>query len=619
MMPAFDLGQGRVFIPSSRHYDEFKLFGDLDHNQLRAWVCDRWSDAFEAKRAETERLKAMELYWAGFHYQDAWLNKSRPITNYCFAHVETLHPILTEAKPRPEIAPRRSMADQRIASLRETAQWYMDRSWFDAAVSQGTRDKLKYGYSIHLVTFDPKTGFPKPGHVSVFDFYRDPAARNESELDHFFIGMPVSTIRLRKIFPKCASEIVPDNMASPGYDVLVRPYKEASGDSSGSIGVQTVGPRMNYEGSGLVSGSTPYVTSTGQYMEHGHTTFLIQMFVRDYGTQPVLYRGDLMTPDLDDPQGRPISTPYSMKHDEPRCESGWCVITMTASGKILDCAPLDTCFLGLPIVIGRDYPTNDRFESKGELDDLIPLQRAVNRRKYLLDRALELAANPPVITNNNSGLPANTSVINGGDILRIRPGTDVKYLDFRGPAEWQFNMLSIDQRDFDTVGGAHDVTQGQRPAGIEAMGAIQELKESAQVRIRGKLPEMYREYGSLLTKCLYAMGRKFGPSLRLRATRGIDFSVLADDLLDDYEVVFAEGSGTVMARDKQRMEAKELFQLGLVDEAYVWDALDIKGREEMAQRFAARQELERKAQEEAAKEQNGGQRGGVASNAGRSR
>jgi len=615
MMPAFSLNGGKVFVPTTRHVGDLKLYGDMSEEQLKAWVADRWADAFEAKRPETERLKRCELYWAGFHYLESWLNQSKPITNYCFSHVETLHPILTESKPRPEIAPRGSMAAERVNRLQLGAQWYMDRSWFDAAVAHGTRDKLKYGYSIHLIHFDPKTGFPVPRKLSLFDFYRDPAARNEGEMDYFFIGSPVSTIRLRALFPKHAHKIVPDNMASPGYDVLVRPYIDAMGDSTGGLGPMTVGARMVFEGQTTPTGSTPYVTSTGQFLEHGFTTFLLQMFVRDYGTQPVRYSGDLMTPDPDDPQGRPITTPGHYRRDEPRCPSGWCVITMTASGCILDCAPLDDCYLGLPIVVGRDYPTGDRFESKGELDDLIPLQRAINRRKALLDRSLELAANPPIITQTNSGLPPNTSVVNGGDILRIRQGTDVKYLDFRGPAEWQFQMLTVDQRDIDTVGGAHDVTQGQRPAGIEAMGAIQELKESAQVRIRGKLPEMYREYGLLLTKCLHAMGKKFAPSLHLRATSGIEFDMFTDDLLDDFEVMFAEGSGTKLARDASRQEAKDLFQLGLVDEAYVWEALDLKGREALAQRFALRAQQQAQMQQEMAKEQAGGKRGGTASRA----
>jgi hypothetical protein len=378
------------------------------------------------------------------------------------------------------------------------------------------------------------------------------------------------------------------------------------------------------EGTSTPTGATPYVTSTGQFLEHGHTTFLLQMFARDYGKQPVTYDGDLMTPDHDDPERRPISTPYTHRTQEPRCDSGWCVITMTGTGKFLGppdqpygCLPLDDCFLGLPLVIGRDYPTSDRFECKGELDDLISLQKAVNRRKWLLDRALEIAANPPVITHQNSGLSANTNIINGGDILRIRQGTDLKYLDYRGPAEWQFNMLAVDQRDFDTVGGAHDVTQGQRPAGIEAASAIENLQQAAQVRIRGKLPEMFREYGLLETKCLHAMGKKFAPSLRLRSSSGADFNLFADDLLDNFDVAFAEGTGTLLAREQAAAEAKELFQLGLVDEAYVWERLDLKGREALAERFALRAQQQAQMQKEMAREQGGGRRGGVASNASR--
>lgn len=585
----FDLPDGSLFSATERHVPETPPFGGFgdDEDKLKAWVAEKWNTLFHLKRGEQERLKTCELFYAGFHYIDPWDNRNNPVTNYCFSTVETIWPILTQAKPRPEPVPRRFMDKEKVNRAREFATYKMDSSGFDRVFRLSVRDLLKYGWCCPMIGWDAQ-GRAVPKYLSPFDFYPDQAT-DESELEVFAIARPVATRRLRAVFPKVADRIQPDNIASPSYEVLVHPYLEAVGVLGGLHSPQFIGtmPSAIMEGAAAATTSGEYGIDTGSFSVFGQTTFLIQLFVRDYTTMSVRYVGDR----YEDHETGTLTIPHSLTRQEPCCPSGWRMVPMTATGVLLDKPrPVDPVLGGLPIVIGRDYEQGGRFFAKGELDDIIPVQRDINRSDAMIARALELQANPPVKLSNDSRLNVDKASVEGGEILRIARGSIMEYLQPQGLAESHFVRRAGRRQDIQIVSGTPDSLQGQRPVGVEAAAAIRQLTETGASRARSKGAGLLEWAALLLQKMVRADIAKSQEAIYFRGTSGGDMWLDPDEFRsEDFEVRWAQQSGDAQGEQDRQDLNMQLLQLGVIDPQQLLDDLDYPDRANILARVGLRQ------------------------------
>lgn len=598
----FTLDGGDLFEARERHVPEVPPFGAFgnDEDKLTAWVMEKWNILFELKRGEAERLKTCELFYAGFHYIDPQANRENAITNYCSSTVETVWPLLTQERPRPEPVPRRYMDDEKIAALRMYATYKMDSTGFDRIYRIAQRDILKYGWCPVLISWDAD-GRSIPKWLDPFDFYPDQAV-DESGLDCFAIAFPVATRRLQACYPDKADRIKPDNIASPSYEVRVRPYNDAAGMLGGLSNpnlISTLGPSIATEGVPATT-TSEYSIDTGQTNVFGQTTFVIQLFVRDYSKMTVKYTGTRFT----DHETGTLANPHSLTQEEPCCPSGWRMIPMTATGVLLaPPLPVDECLGGIPLVIGRDYEIGGRFYGKGELDDIIPLQRAVNRTDAQLDRALELQSDPVVIVTKDSGLRADKSAVLGGEILTVRHGAKVDYMNPPSVAESHFVRRAGRRQDIQIVAGTPDSLQGQRPVGVEAAAAIRQLSEQGASRARAKGAGALEWAALLVDKMIKCDIRKSKEFIYFVDNSGKDAWLNpADYNPDDFEIRWAQASGDAQSQQDRRDRNLQYYQLGLIDGQQVLEDDDFPGRDRIMQRMAVRQQ----AQALMAASQNGG-------------
>ncbi len=609
----FPLGPGSEFVADERHVPEVSPYGAFkSESDLTAWVAEKWSILFELKRGETERLKQCELYYAGFHYIDPQENRNRPITNYCFSTVETVLPILTQSRPRPEPVPRKPMDAIKAKRLKDYCTYKMDSSGFDKVFRQSARDLLKYGWCCPMISWDSK-GRALPRYLSPFDFYPDEAA-DESTMEMFAIAYPVSTRRLRMMYPKVAQRIQPDGIASPSYEVMVKPYNEMATYGAGASSLQMVTgtltlPSAVFEDGSAATSTGSYGIDTGSFQLAGRTTFLIQLFCRDYTTMSVRYSGMKR----DDTSDGPIENPYQMRRDEPCCPSGWRMIPMTASGVLLDAPrPVDECLGGIPLVIGRDYEIGGRFFGRGELDDVMPIQRAINYADTLLDRALDLTGNPPVIATKNCGIDVNKSEVVGGEVLFINQGHKIDYMQPQGIADSHFMRRAARRQDIQIVSGTPDSLQGQRPVGVEAASAIRMLTQSAASRARAKGSGMLEWAALLLQKMVHSDLRKSQEMPYFVPSDGSTDGVFNLDDYDpsDFDIRWASSTGDAQGEQDRVDKDLELFQLGIIDAQQVLENEDYPNRIEILQRVGFQRMQEAAAAQAAAASQNGNGNGG---------
>lgn len=586
---------GSHFIAHERLEAAIDPLRGMKDEDFRGWFFERFRQAYNAKRPEAERLKMLELYYAGFHFLTPQMNREMKVTNLCFATVETVHPVMTEVRPRPEIVPRRQYQQKEVTAIQEYAQWLMDTAEFDLLHHVNTREKLKYGWCVHMLVVDPRTGICYAKPKSVFDFYPAPGAKHEDSMEFFFIAEPVPTDWLRERYPALAAKISSDNIASPGYDVLERPYFDAydmGGEYSGLDRIMAGSAHLESEPD--PGGAKGLVPSDGRDVQEGAgTTFLIQGFFRDRRMMEVFYRGDIAQPDPDT-AGQFTHTPSMKPYRklEPYCESGWCCVLFTWSGLRLDVRPLDPCFLGSPIEIGRDYAQLGRFYCPGELDHLVPVNRSLNRRYNLLNRSLEFEAVPILLADKGAGIDVDQAAVEPGDVLRPVRGSDVRWLDFRGASAQQFQLLTMEKLDGDTITGIHDVTQGRRPEGIEAASAIRNLEQAAERRIRGKEVPATIEYTRLLKKMMVATGKKAKQPIWFRGSNGLPASIDPAWLCYEYDVRFATGTGSVLGRAANEEKYQNAFQLGLIDQQTALEGIGMPNIPAILQRTAAQQAIQ---------------------------
>lgn len=586
---ATTLEDGSIFVATERHVPEVPPFGSFGSDQagqdkLASWVAEKWNLLFQLKRGETERLKTCELYYAGFHYEDPWDRRQNPVTNFCFSSVETIWPILTEVRPRPEPVARRWMDSERIRRIAQFATYKMDTSGFDRVFRLCVRDLLKYGWCCPMIGWDANAS-SVPRYLSPFDFYPD-SATEESEMECFAIARPVSVRRLRALFPNAADKIKPDNIASPSYEVMVQPYLESTAYSGHLHMPPIIGgtmPSTIMEGDPAATTTGHYTMDTGSFQTFGQTAFLVQLFVRDYTTMDVRYVGDRHV----EHEAGNFTVPHSMTKKEPCCPSGWRMIPVLASGVLLDKPkPVDLSLGGIPVVIGRNYEQGGRFYPKGELDDLIPIQRALNRSDSLIDRALELQANPPVHTSLDSRLSVDKSSVDGGEIIRTARGAPLQYLQPQGLAESHFERRAMRRQDFQIIGGTPDALQGQRPVGIEAAAALRQLTESASSRARAKSASLLEWAALLLQKMMRADAMKSRETVYFAGNDGRQMWLNPTDLTpEDWDIRWAHQSGTAQGEQDRNDLNKELLQLGVIDPQQVLEDLDYPNRGAILQRI----------------------------------
>ena len=637
-----ELGNDRTFHATDRIRGESPIFGNLPNTpegqqQLVNWVMERFIEAVRGKVSEFERLRKNEWYYNGFHWNDPEANRNNEVRNFCFATVETVHPILTEIRPRPEVVLRKQYgrpdAPFKADDLNERAEWLMDVSGWDYNCCINDREKLKHGYSVYLLNVD-EGGVCKNIPYSVYDFYRDPSATNDDEMDYYFLARPLSTDFLAELYGDPGKyphlwesdaegrpvefKLKPDNILSPSYKAIQYPFDRAaeSGSSGASFEPENIFgavARLESGDPNPPSNATVSLVKMGDMEKRafGRTTFHIDMIVRDRTVVQAHYAGQITEPSAEDAQALPDGSseptfrstpaPGAYRRYEKVCESGWRIITIAADGTFVKSAPLDPCYLGRNVVIDRDYPQVGRWECPGELDNVIPVNRSLNRRLTNLRNAHAFETDPVLLLDTGAGTDISGRSISSGDVIRKRPGTEVRFLDPPKPTAAQFELVGLDIQHMDFISGVHDVTTGRRPEGIEAASAIRNLQEAAQTRIRGKEVPSFEAKKLMLKKMMNATGRKLDPGTMFMAQNGNMKPVAPQVFVYEYEIRFAPGSGTAIGRAQQEEKYLGLFQAGLVDPQTALEHMNVKG----VPQILGRQQLMLESQAKAA-----GQRGG---------
>ncbi len=522
-----------------------------EQQETASYVFQCYKEAKKFKKTYDKDWEKWERIYAGAHWEGPRADwKSTPVVNYCFTVVETIVPIMTDSNPTILVAPENPQDVQTSEIIGECTKRILKENRMQQKTTLTVRTSLILGTGFQKVWWsedacrgkgdvmisnvDPRHVFPSPGALDVQD-----AA-------YFIYAANVPVNYIEDMYPDAKGKIRPGVWEE---DLTVE-KSITSQSGSGSSGV--VGPVRSTDSTGTGEGtstSNPVggVTSHG-VMERSKLATLIEMWHKKDGKVwlSVVANGIVLRDEL---------SPF--KHNK------------YPFARLLDYA-IPQCFWGM-----------------GEMQQLEKLQDFINKRRGQSQDILKIVASPPLIADSNSGINPKAMVARPGTIIYKTPGSDVRWLQPPNIPGALFDIQQMDKADFDAISGIFDVTQGRKPAGIEAASAIQELQEAAQTRIRLKvrnLETFMAEVGELIVPTM----QQFYKADRVVRIVGGDpnkpeFVVINQSIVDktgkvvkindistgEYDVEIGVGSTMPVNKSRYYAQMKEMFELGIVDDQAV--------------------------------------------------
>jgi len=529
----------------------------------------------EAKRFRAQYDKNWERWYrlyAGQHWdgpRPEW--RSTPVVNFIFSTIETILPIMTDNNPQINVLPKNEDSQTMSAIMGEIMETLWTKNGMPLKLPETIKNTLKYGTGIQKVWWNPKMSDGLGDVcVSVVDprhFYPSPGAKNIQDAAYVVFA------------------------ANVPLDSVIRDFPECKGKIEGGIW----DPEL-----------TVQKTITSQRVDSG---VFLGPVSNTLGTNTTEFRGNLQGKEGMMDRNK-LCTLIEWWH---RDDSGQTWVTIMANGYLLkhDKNPFD--HNKFPFVRYVDYIVPSMFWGMGEIQQLEKLQENINQRRAQITDILRLTANPPFVADADSGVNPKAMTNRPASIIYKNRGSEVRWLTPPQLPSALFELQDLDKKDFDSISGVLDVTQGRRPTGIEAASAISELQEAAQTRIRFKvriMEESLRELGEMmlsLVQQFYDMPRTI--RIKTGVMGGAEFVQLNQQQLDpmtqqiksindpsvgEYDIEI--GVGSTLPKDKtgRANQMIELFQMGVVDRRAVLENIGLAPEE--YEQLIARMEQQEQAQ-----------------------
>lgn len=491
-----------------------------------------------------------EKLYSGQHWDGPRADwKSTPVVNYSFTVVETIVPIMTDSNPTIMVAPEEPSDTQTAEAIGQCVKRILVNNRFQGKTTLTVRNSLVIGTAfmkvwwngeacrgkgdVEISVVDPRHCFPSPGALDIQDAAYFIYATN----------VPINYIEL--MYPEAKGKIQPGVWDE---DLTV---EKGNVSQSGGGSAQVIGPVQSTSSDGLSAGtSTSHAVSNPNAgpIDRSKLATMIEMWYKKDG---VIYCAVAANRVL----LRDAESPF--KHGR------------------------------YPFARLVDYAIPGSFWGMGELQQLEKLQDFINKRRGQTQDILKICASPPLIADSNSGINPKAMVARPGTIIYKNQGTDVHWMQPPNLPAALFDIQQLDKQDFDAISGVFDVTQGRKPAGIEAAAAITELQEAAQTRIRLKvrnLETFMQEIGELVVGTM----QEFYTAERVVRLVGGDprkpeYIQINKQVVDKtgkvvkindvtsgyYDVEIGVGSTMPVNKSRYYNQMKEMFQLGIVDDQAV--------------------------------------------------
>lgn len=380
------------------------------------------------------------------------------VLNFIFQAIQSVIPILTDARPRFDFLPQEpgDMEFAQVLSDVAAADW--DAGNWHMKLAANFYDAHFYGTGIGGMGFDPeaKMGLGAIDFMDCDPFYcfPDPNAQdvNDKRGRYFIYAEPMDVEVLKREYPEHNDHFKPDLI-----DLI-------QGDKTDLDQIRFKSP---VDSKTVIEGSSVYEAN--------------------YKDQCLKVTCYLKSDDfIEDEKERTLEDGMVEKYFEQRLKYPTGRKIVIAGGVVCEDGPNPYEDGLFPYARLVNYILPREFWGMSEVEQLESPQKIFNKLVSFSLDVLMLMGNPIWKVPTGSGIDT--------DNLFNRPGLIVEYDGTQAPTreegvQLQPYVLQLVDRManwFDGISGANEVTRGMRPEGVTAASAISSLQEAAQTRIRQK-------------------------------------------------------------------------------------------------------------------------------------
>jgi len=591
-----------------------RLPGDNTEEKTVTWVHNLLAVAKQARSANDARCQKVLKYYKGgkHHWEDRVMPnyKAKITDNRCFSTVESVIPIITDNRPKAELAARDREDIDAVRTIKRVYDAKWDELNLEMLTTMVIRDAMIFGDGYLKVWFDPTLsdglGDLRVTHVNPAYLYKDPESKDPLMDDAKYIiyhaREPLEKIKMW--YPEKAEALDRQSVGILGTAVQDLAGDQIPGTHSerGTIAYDnaddepstTTTYRQFTESDKYLGKNQPYFTEMwidDMSLEEVDEKYILYV---DDGTdveysQKAHLKAEASGRDFEIVDGRDIGkVRYRRKYPHGR------IITVCEK-VLLDDRPSDYQHGKMPYVRFFDYLIPHETYAQGEIDQIIPLQDELNKRKSQIIDFFNICINPPIVLDRSCGLNTTKMTNRPGQIWPINGSTDkVKWLTPPPIPAAAFAHIDQINKDIDTVSGIHDVTQGRKPAGITAGIAIETLQEAAQTRLRLKTRGVEYSQKRLAELMVSIIDQYYQEPRVVRWQSNlpdVDFEYETVDFKDVQlkaglpDVLIKPGSTMPTNKSIQRMQAIQLFEAGAIDRRALLDIFEFPNREEILARM----------------------------------
>ncbi len=543
-------------------------------NEILTVAQERWRTAYTEKtRFDGTHLHSLWRDFDRMYRGEQWMEsvpegKSTPVINLVLAMIQAVLPRITDSYPEFMILPRRT---SRSSDLAKQLTSVVDYLWYhnkmqERKIGEATLHMLKYGTSIIKTTWDASKwdglGEVAFNVVHPMNFFPDPRAYTIEDMDYCFTSVPKPLEYFLRRWPEKGKLVIPD--------------------------LQWVDTEA------LEKRDQPSKESVAALKEYWYRNEAGNVCVMYYAGDVVL---DVFGGELDD----------LMDSDEPVYRHNrW------------------------PFAKFVDYAGDKEFWGFGEIELSEILQRLINTFEAQIIDNTRLMANAQWVVNKvQSGLDEqdawifdNTpgkALFTHNDGVRKEPGVPI-------PAhipQHQENLIFM----LEQVLGIHDVVQGRRPVGVRAASAIIALQEAANTRVRQKSKHLGDAIREMVEQAIELVMEFYDEPRQVRlagemvpTTMNIQEALVEDVMgqaMEAGEVQFDQNM-EVPQEERDRIvgeyafpqfdveikvgpslpysqallyeQAKEFYQLGIIDREAVLEATNFPDKEKILKRMEMKEQ-----------------------------
>ncbi len=477
-------------------------------------------------------------------------------------------------------------------------------------LTESVYDSHFYGTGFISVEFNPKAdmglGAIELKSADPFYSFPDPSARSlKLDCNNFTYAEPVDIDVLKKRYPEVAKFLKPDLL-------------DMAGGSKTDL-TSVIYRSINDTGM-LMEGSNPY-----------------ELSAKNQAIEQTVYIKDDTFDEIEKEETNPETGEVVLKYEQKLKYPNGRKICKIGNVLAYDGPkPYDDDLFPYARLINYTLPRE--FWGISEVEQLESPQKIFNKLVSFTLDVLTLTGNPVWLIPTNSGVDT--------DNIFNRPGLNIEYDGNDRPervpgVELQSYVLPLIDRMrewFDGVGGQSDVSQGIKPEGVTAASAITALQEAAQTRLRLKsrnLDGLLQDAGQLyLSRVMqfYTTPRIIRLTSNQNAQKYFKFHVEEREQNDgssqkfavvqkhtvtqdgqdvwhdpveypvkgNFDVRVTTGSSLPFAKAEKFNKAKEMFQLGVIDEEELLKQAEYPNWEAVLERVKAKREEKALMQQQAA-------------------